>query len=151
VGHKSPADKNRKSLVEHGSGMKKKPNKLRPSKSDGDLLNFYDDDVMSDDAKLCLSITDDNGLSFENSDEDDAFGFAKWQSAPVETKKSFRDPIGPQFSKYEAKIVSIPSVHKRKCTENYGYKKEGNGNAPKCVDSFVIIFDLLKTFLPCCF
>ena len=55
--------------------MKKKPNKLRPSKSDGDLLDFYDDDVMSDDAKSCLSITDDNGLSFANSDEDDTFGF----------------------------------------------------------------------------
>jgi hypothetical protein len=75
VGHKSPVVKNRKSLFEHGSGMKKKPNKLQSSKSDGDLLNVYDDSVMSDDAKSCLSDTDDNGLSIPNSDEDDAFGF----------------------------------------------------------------------------
>jgi hypothetical protein len=73
VGHKSPAGKNRKSLVEPDSGMKEKcskkqisPKKLRSSKSDGDLLNFYDDDVMSDDGASCLSIPDDNG----------AFGFA---------------------------------------------------------------------------
>ncbi len=82
MGHKSPASKNRKSLVEPDSGMKEKrskkqisPNELHPSKSDGDLLNFYDDDVMSDDAKSCQSITDDNGLSFAISDKDDAFGF----------------------------------------------------------------------------
>jgi hypothetical protein len=67
--------KNRKSLVEHGSGMKKKPNKLRSPKLDGDLFDVYDDYVMSEKAKLCLSDTDYNGLSFPNSDEDDAFKF----------------------------------------------------------------------------
>jgi hypothetical protein len=56
--------------------MKKTPKKNRPSKSDGDLLNLYDtNDVLSDDAKSCLPITNDNGLSFANVDEDDAFGF----------------------------------------------------------------------------
>ena len=57
--------------------MKKKrisPKKHRISKKDGDLLNIYDD-VTSNDKKSCLSITDENGLSFINSDEDDAFGF----------------------------------------------------------------------------
>ena len=69
--------KKRKTLVEPDSGMKKTPKKNRNSKSDGDLLNLYDaDDVTSDDAKSCLSITDDNGLSFANLDEDDAFGFS---------------------------------------------------------------------------
>jgi hypothetical protein len=79
VGHKSPRSKKRKSLVEPDPGIKGKryekqisPKKLRPSKSDGDLLNLYDNDAMSDDAKLCLSITD---LSFVNSDKDDAFRF----------------------------------------------------------------------------
>ncbi len=83
VVHKSLAGKNRKSLVEPDLGIKEKcsekqnsPKKLRPSKSDGDHLNFYDDDNMSDDGALCLSIPDDNGLSFANSDKDDAFGFA---------------------------------------------------------------------------
>ena len=75
MGHKSPVVKNRKSLVEHGSGMKKKPNKLRSPKLDGDLFDVYDDYVMSEKAKLCLSDTDYNGLSFPNSDEDDAFKF----------------------------------------------------------------------------
>ena len=82
MGHKSPASKKRKSLVEPDPGIKEKryekqisPKKLCPSKSDGDLLHLYDDDVMIDDAKLCLSITDDNGLSFTKLDEDDAYGF----------------------------------------------------------------------------
>ena len=82
VGHKSPASKKRKSLVEPDLAIKGKlyekqisPKKLRPSKSDGDHLNLYDDDVMSDNAKSSLSITNDNGLSFANLDEDDAFGF----------------------------------------------------------------------------
>ena len=74
VGHKSPTQKKRKTLVEPDSGMKKIPNKHRTSKSDGDLHNLYDtDDVMNDDAKSCLSINDDNGLSFAAFD--DAFGF----------------------------------------------------------------------------
>ena len=74
VGHKSPTQKKRKTLVEPDSGMKKIPNKHRTSKSDGDLQNLYDtDDVMSDDSKSCLSINDDNGLSFAAFD--DAFGF----------------------------------------------------------------------------
>jgi len=77
VGHKSPTQKKRKTLVEPDSGMKKTPKKNRNSKSDGDLLNLYDTkEVTSDDAKSCLSITDDNGLSFANLDEDDAFGFS---------------------------------------------------------------------------
>ena len=83
MGHKSLAGKNRKSLVEPDLGIKEKrskkqnsPKKLRSSKSDGDLLNFYDDDVLSDDGASCLSIPDDNGLSLANWDEDDAFGFA---------------------------------------------------------------------------
>jgi hypothetical protein len=60
--------------VEPDSGMKKIPNKYRASKSDGDLRNLYDtNDVMSDDAKSCLSITDDKGLSYANFD--DPFGF----------------------------------------------------------------------------
>ncbi len=76
VGHKSPTQKKRKTLVEPDSGMEKTPKKNRPSKSDGNLLNLYDtDDVTSDDAKSCLSITNDNGLSFANLDEDDAYGF----------------------------------------------------------------------------
>ena len=74
VGHKSPTQKKRKTLVEPDSGMKKIPNKHRTSKSDGDHHNLYDtDDVMNDDAKSCLSINDDNGLSFAAFD--DAFGF----------------------------------------------------------------------------
>ncbi len=74
MGHKSPTQKKRKTLVEPDSGMKKIPNKHRTSKSDGDLHNLYDtDDVMNDDAKSCLSINDDNGLSFAAFD--DAFGF----------------------------------------------------------------------------
>ena len=83
VGHKSLTDKHRKSLVEPDLGIKEKrskkqisPKKLCSSKSDGDLRNFYDDDVMSDDGASCLPIPDDNGLSFANSDEDDAFEFA---------------------------------------------------------------------------
>ncbi len=77
MGHKSPTQKKRKTLVEPDSGIKKKrisPKKHCISKKDGNLLNIYDD-VTSDDKKLCLSITDDNGLSFVNSDEKDAFGF----------------------------------------------------------------------------
>ncbi len=75
VGHKSPTQKKRKTLVEPDLGMKKIPNKHRTSKSDGDLQNLYNtDDVMSDDEKSCLSINDDNGLSFTAFD-DDAFGF----------------------------------------------------------------------------
>ena len=74
VGHKSPTQKKRKTLVEPDSGMKKIPNKHRTSKSDGDLQNLYDtNDVMSDDAKSCLSINNDNGLSFAAFD--DNFGF----------------------------------------------------------------------------
>jgi hypothetical protein len=76
VGHKSPTQKKRKTLVEPDLGMKNTPEKNRSSKSDGDLLNLHDtDDVMSDNPKSCLSITDDNGLSFTNLDEDDKFGF----------------------------------------------------------------------------
>ncbi len=60
--------------MEPDSGMKMTPKKLRSSKSDGDLLDLYDtDDVTSDDAKLCLSLIDDKGLSF--ADFEDAFGF----------------------------------------------------------------------------
>ena len=74
LGHKSPTQNKRKTLVEPDSGMKKIPNKYRASKSDGDLRNLYDtNDVMSDDAKSCLSITDDKGLSYANFD--DPFGF----------------------------------------------------------------------------
>jgi hypothetical protein len=73
VGHKSLTQKKSKTLVEPDSGIKKIPKKNRISNTDGDL-NFYDtNDVMSDDAKSCLSINDDNGLSF--ADFDDAFGF----------------------------------------------------------------------------
>ena len=96
VGHKSPASKKRKSLVEPDLAIKGKlyekqisPKKLHPSKSDGDLLNLYDDDVMSDNAKSSLSITNDNGLSFANLDEDDAFGFDNWRSTPVELGKKY--------------------------------------------------------------
>jgi hypothetical protein len=86
VGHKSPTQKKRKTLVEPDLGMKKIPNKHRTSKSHGDLQNLYDtDDVMSDDAKSCLSITDDNGLS--HAGFDDAFRFPNRQSAPVELGK----------------------------------------------------------------
>jgi hypothetical protein len=74
VGHKSPTQKKRKTLVEPDSGMKKTPDQYRVSKKDGDFLNFYDtDDVTSDDAKSGLSVTDEKGLSF--ADFDDAFGF----------------------------------------------------------------------------
>jgi len=73
VGHKSPTQKKRKTLVEPESGITKVPKKIRASKSDGDL-NLYDtDDVMTDDEKSCLSINDDLGLSFAAFD--DAFGF----------------------------------------------------------------------------
>ena len=76
MGHKSPTQKKRKILVEPDLRMKKTLKENRLSKLDDDLLNFYDThDVMRDDSKLCLSITDDNGLSSVNSDEDDAFGF----------------------------------------------------------------------------
>jgi hypothetical protein len=74
VGHKSPTQKKSKTLVEPDSVMKKIPNKYRTSKSDGDLQNLDDtDNVMSDDAKSCLSTTYDNGLSY--ADFNDAFGF----------------------------------------------------------------------------
>ena len=77
-GHKSPTQKKRKTLVEPDSGIKKKrisPKKHRIiSKKDGNLLNIYDD-ITSDDEKSCLSITNENALSFVNSDKDDAFGF----------------------------------------------------------------------------
>ncbi len=83
VGHKSLAGKNRKLLVEPDSGIKEKrskkqnsPKKLRSLKSDGDLPNLYDNEVMSDDGASCLSIPDDKGLSFVNLDEDDAFRFS---------------------------------------------------------------------------
>ena len=69
--------KKRKTLVEPDSGIKKKqisPKKHRISNKDGNLLNIYDD-VTSNDEKLCLSITNENALSFVNSDKDDAFGF----------------------------------------------------------------------------
>jgi hypothetical protein len=73
VGHKSPTQKKRKTLVEPESGITKVPKKIRASKSDGDL-NLYDtDDVMTDDEKSCLSINDDLGLSYAAFD--DAFGF----------------------------------------------------------------------------
>ncbi len=81
MGHKTPTRKNRKSFVELDPGIKKKchkpkdaPKKLCSMKSDGNLLNFYDNDVMND-AASCLSIPDDNGLSLVDSDKDDAFGF----------------------------------------------------------------------------
>ena len=67
VGHKSPTQKKRKTLVEPDSGMKKTPNANCSSNSDDDLLNFYDDDVMSDD--------ENNGLSVENLNDDDVFKF----------------------------------------------------------------------------
>ncbi len=61
--------------MEPDLGITKVPKKIHASKSDGDL-NLYDtNDVMSDGEKSCLSITDENGLSFVNSDKDDAFGF----------------------------------------------------------------------------
>ncbi len=73
MGHKSPTQKKRKTLVEPESGMKKIPRKIRASKSDGDL-NLYDtDDVMTDDEKSCLSFNDDNGLAVATFD--DAFNF----------------------------------------------------------------------------
>jgi hypothetical protein len=56
-------------------------------KKDNNLLNIYDD-ITRDDEKSCLSITDENGLSFVNSDEDDALGFLNWQSMPVGLGKS---------------------------------------------------------------
>jgi len=67
VGHKSPTQKKRKTLVEPDSGMKKTPNANCSSNSDDDLLNFYDDDVMSDD--------ENNGLSVENLNDDVVFKF----------------------------------------------------------------------------
>ena len=67
MGHKSPTQKKRKTLVEPDSGMKKTPNTNCSSNSDDDLLNFYDDDVMSDD--------ENNGLSVKNLNDDDVFKF----------------------------------------------------------------------------
>mgnify|MGYP000922250619 FL=1 len=67
MGHKSPTQKKRKTLVEPDSGMKKTPNANCSSNSDDDLLNFYDDDVMSDD--------ENNGLSVKNLNDDDVFKF----------------------------------------------------------------------------
>ncbi len=70
-------------------GMKKTPKANPSSKSDDNLLNFYDtDDVISDNKKSCLSFTDDNGLSFANLDEADTYGFDNWRSAPVRLGKS---------------------------------------------------------------
>jgi hypothetical protein len=67
VGHKFPEHKK---PVEPDVGLPKKlsqrknaPKKLHPSTLDGNLLNLYDNDVMSD------------GPSFANLEEDDAFGF----------------------------------------------------------------------------
>ncbi len=67
MGHKSPTQKKRKTLVEPDLGMKKTPNANCSLNSDDDLLNFYDDDVMSDD--------ENNGLSVENLNDDDVFKF----------------------------------------------------------------------------
>ena len=67
VGHKSPTQKKRKTLVEPDSEMKKTPKANCSLNSDDDLLNFYDDDVMSDD--------ENNGLSVENLNDDDVFKF----------------------------------------------------------------------------
>ena len=67
MGHKSPTQKKRKTLVKPDSGMKKTPNANYSSNSDDDLLNFYDDYVMSD--------VENNGLSVENLNDDVVFKF----------------------------------------------------------------------------
>ncbi len=67
MGHKSPTQKKRKTLVESDSGMKETPNANCSLNSDDDLLNFYDNDVMSDDGN--------NGLSVDNLNDDDVFKF----------------------------------------------------------------------------
>ena len=60
-------------MTKKRSKKKNSPKKLHSSKLDGNLLNLYDDDVMSDDVASCyntfggeengLSILDDNGLN----------------------------------------------------------------------------------------
>ena len=79
MGHKSPEHK---TLVEPDSGITKKhsqkknaPKMLCHSKLDGNLLNLYNNDDMSD------------GQFFANLGNDDAFGFDNWWSAPVELEK----------------------------------------------------------------
>ena len=87
VGHKSPANKKRKSLVEPKAGMKKKhlvkgvtrekrntPKKISPSNSDCNLMDIFDDDIITDGA-TSLSIADANGPSVLKKKKNDVFGF----------------------------------------------------------------------------
>jgi hypothetical protein len=52
------------------------PRSFAPQKQMVIFKIFYDNDIMSDDGASCLSIPDDNGLFFANSDEDDTFRFS---------------------------------------------------------------------------
>ena len=87
VGHKSPANKKSKSLVEPEAGMKKKhlakgvtcekrntPKKISPSNSDCNLMDVFNDDVITDGA-TSLSIADTNGPSVPQKKKNDVFRF----------------------------------------------------------------------------
>jgi hypothetical protein len=87
VGHKSPANKKRKSLVEPEAGMNKKhiakgvtrekrntPKTISPSNSDDIFMDIFDDDVITD-GTTSLSIADTNGPSVPKKKKNDVFGF----------------------------------------------------------------------------
>ena len=79
VGHKSPSGKNKKTLVEPDSGLKKIPKKIRSSKFGGPFLdNVFENDVSDNEderlsvnpnKKKCPSVPKKKGLSA------DVFGF----------------------------------------------------------------------------
>ncbi len=115
--------------MEPDSGMKKIPNKNRTLKSDGDLQNLYDtDDVMSDDAKSCLSIND-NGQSY--ADFDDAFGFPNRRSAPVELEKYTVNCIALENVLYENEPSDkLSKIKKSDILFNTESTSPSTGNAP---------------------